>query len=356
MKQIFFMCTLRGRKIYKMTVSQVMELTNSREHVVLGYQTSTNFSNHVPQQSKLKLACLKCNYGWETKLQTYKERTNPHSGGCRNCWNQIVVNPSIYPNSPFIKRNMDVGRRQGIQKLRQIHSEGAYNQIKSRADLIDFLSKNSNSYNNLSLKLIKREDFGKTKLLNLPMSKHHVIPLHDSGSPDKWNLIQVTKEEHHLLHVLRFEIYQNPKDLYATYLTQADLIKYTQQTNPPQLNPNQNSSKTPLVISRSDKYGKQRVTKEAKFAMEKGMIWKHKDGFQIRIEPNSISSINELKNILIQNIPLNHPTQLQLKNSSSANNYLRAVLVTNFAFVDSVPISKPRTHVYGFTVELIDKY
>lgn len=182
----------------------------------------------VGLQSRIKLVCQNCQYAWETRLQTYMTRTAV-SGGCRQCFNNNIQDRSIYPNTPFVQQEITTDRpprRVGKKIVREIFANVPYGFIQNREDLLKYLQDTPNDHNTYVLKLVQRDtDFPK-KRSELPVGQysfHHVIPLHAKGSPDKWNIIYVTKAEHHKSHELRFLVYGDILDKKATHATLSDL-------------------------------------------------------------------------------------------------------------------------------------
>lgn len=45
--------------------------------------------------------------------------------------------------------------------------------------------------------------------------KHHIVPRHANGSNDEENLISLLPEEHYIIHLLRYKIYNNKNDFLA---------------------------------------------------------------------------------------------------------------------------------------------
>jgi len=87
------------------------------------------------------------------------------------------------------------------------------NNINNVQELINFLKKENNSYSEFILSRLNR------KFTNLDQQKtqlHHIIPIHQSGPNLKWNLVQLTIEEHAQAHELLFENYQHRYDLGAS--------------------------------------------------------------------------------------------------------------------------------------------
>jgi len=338
----------RGISGKRMTVIEFLTLATNRNHVVKAYETGKKNLNHVPKQSRASFLCGKCGHTWTTKVQVYAERSSP-SMGCRNCYTLNQQNPFIYPNSPF-RSNPNTtkpNRRSGINALRQAHQQGLFGQIQNRADLIQYLSQQTDNYSQKVLPLLQRDDSMKSQGQSLqgPTSKHHVIPLHSGGSPDAWNWIEVTKFEHHVFHGTRFEVFGESGDLKATFGTQSDWILSLQQSAGalPQ-------AVTVQAATPRGQHMKQRVPPELEEAFKRGMVWTHSDGTVITLAPNSVDSTPALKTALIQALPVNHPSRLSLEKNPTSVNYLRALIITQLPLLTTIPVSKKTYSAYGFTV------
>lgn len=212
----------------KTTIEELKQVAKERNHTLIEYTPNERRAETVTQHSRVTLYCQQCQYTWETRLQTYLTRTAV-SGGCRQCFNNNIQDRDVYPKSPFALQDTTIDRpprRVGQKILRQVFANGPYGFMQTREDLIQYLEDNTNDHNTYALGLVQRDtDFPK-KRAELPVGQysfHHVIPLHAKGSPDQWNIIYVTKEEHHKIHELRYLVYQDPKDKKATYATLADL-------------------------------------------------------------------------------------------------------------------------------------
>jgi hypothetical protein len=346
------MCTRRGKSQFKKTIDSVKSVCKSRGHELIQFERGKVDINPIPQQSRIVVKCTKCNTVWDTKLQTYTTRIGP-SMGCRKCYNKNVTDPKIYPNSPCIQKPHVKGRpkrREGIEALREAHSQGQFGHIQNRADLKKMLKENPNKNNDYALKLVeayeKREADGIVTKGDV-YSKHHVLPLHAQGSPDSWNIISLTKEEHDKVHQYCYEIYQELGDLKATYATASDLARsLSLQTSEQSLEAKESKAK-----EKCKKANLEKRTAETIAAIEKGMIWKHADGTTVKIVLNSVETIEEIKQKLIESLPKNHCDRCRMESASSANNYIRNHITTFFKNGTSHPILKPQNSVYGFNVQ-----
>jgi hypothetical protein len=308
----------------------------------------------VPQQSKIKLECQKCGHIWSPRVQTYLSRTSLN-GGCRQCFNQNIQNLELYPNTPFVKRDQNVKRsprRRGKAVLRDLFKKGSYGFIENRNQLLEYLREQSNEHNNYVFKLVLRDtEFPKKRneLLTNQYCLHHVIPLHDKGSPDSWNLIYVTKEEHNKIHRLRYKVDNNPQDQKAIYATSYDFLKSLDSL------PSAKQSfrdKQAIKEKKKRKAALARRTPETVKAISEGMCWIHKTGFKMTIEPNSVETIQEIKALLIQSLPNESPDcQRLISNKSSSHTYIREHIHTIFKIENSrTKLKKRRCSVYGFVV------
>lgn len=227
------MAVSRGQKLTRLTLTELEKIAQERDHLLLNDPCSKKDPLHVPKQNRALFHCNKCGYEWSTKVYVYLERTSL-SLGCRQCYETNVKDPNLYPNSPLRKKEINLARptrRAGKEFLNAAFVNGPFGYINNVKDLINYLTSNSNAYNDKVLTLVLRnEDLKKDKVKTKDffkdnVSHHHVIPLHSSGSPAHWNIIPVTKEEHNELHALRYEVYHEKGDLLATYGTQSDIYK-----------------------------------------------------------------------------------------------------------------------------------
>lgn len=87
--------------------------------------------------------------------------------------------------------------------------------INNTQKLIDFLTKENNSYSEFILSRLDRKS---TDLDKQKTQLHHIIPTHQLGPNLQWNLVRLTIEEHAQAHELLFENYQNVYDLGASQM------------------------------------------------------------------------------------------------------------------------------------------
>lgn len=339
---------MRGRPQKKTTIQEVQAVARSRNHQLVDYDLGSADTNTIPQHNYIHLRCLTCNNEWKTKLQVYLTRTSLNKG-CRQCYNNNVVNKEVYPNSPCLPKPDIDGRpkrRAGKEVQRQAHLDGQFGLIQNRQDLIDYLRANPNEHNNLALELIERDEKrkqNKTSIDKSQFSNHHVLPLHAQGSPDSWNIIRVTKVEHDQIHRLRYKVYQESDELKATFGTASDLASVTESITDSSME--KSTQKTKRELANLNKRAKETIR-----AIEKGMVWTHKDGYEEVIPPNEVSTVVEIRTRLINALPDGHVDRHRMVNSSSSKTYIREHINTVFSVPDSVPLSKPRNSAYGFVV------
>ncbi len=256
-------------------------------------------------------------------------------------------NPSS--NQPF--------RRQGKQILIENHLNGPHSSIQNLEDLIQFLQLNPNVHNDYVLSLI---NLGPRSFSKGQSSKHHIIPIHDGGSPEKWNILEVSKEEHKRIHTLRYEVYQQDGDRRAIYGTTNDAkmalsTEDISDTEDEMISSNvmdsstENSSDTEEIQVENNlvkpKYFYRRTPETLK-AIEQGMIWRHKEGFEVRIPPNTIETIEQIKQLLIDSLPEDHGSRERILKNKTSVNYIRKVI--NNVFGDQPNLSQ--SSVYGFSL------
>lgn len=103
-----------------------------------------------------------------------------------------------------------VRKRRTKQQVKAIFNNSPYKNIKTKEDLIAYLSVNPNRYTDFMLKLIYRDN-----ILSVD-ERHHIIPTSEGGPNESWNLIPVSYEEHRLAHQLRYEVYGKEGDRLAS--------------------------------------------------------------------------------------------------------------------------------------------
>lgn len=343
--------------IQRISIIYLQEVVESRQHRLISFTRGRVDPDTVPQASYITVECTLCNHKWSPTLQSYLKRSS-RNRGCRQCFNNNIQNRELYPNSPFSRRPDVVNRparRAGVSVLRTAHLAGPYGSIGNRQQLINFLRRNPDAHNDYVLPLVIRDtQFPKTRdeLPSNQYSFHHVIPLHTQGSPDAWNIIYVTKEEHHRAHELRYQVYQDISDLRATYATAADLERFLNQTsstensieNETQEDSNQGVARRNALLARR--------TPETLKAIKEGMVWTHQTtGIQVIIQPNSVQTIQDIKQLLINSLPINNSERKRmLSNEPSSNNYIRQYINTVFRLNDSV-VRTSRSSAYGFIVQ-----
>lgn len=335
----------RGQKQFKTTVEEALNVALSRNHELTSYTTGRNL-DIIPKSFYCVFKCNKCGNIWRTKLGVYLKRTGP-AKGCRKCFDQLIPNKEIYANSPCAKKNPSSNqpfRRQSKEILRQNHLNGPHGFIQNFKDLIQFLKTNPNVHNNYVVVLI---ELGERSFEKKKSSKHHIIPLHDGGSPDKWNILRVSKEEHDQIHRLRYEVYQQDGDKRAIRATSNDVKMISSvQHDSTSLSSFSEYEKEIHNESKKSKYFYRRTPETLK-AIEKGMVWKHKDGFEIIIKPNSVETVEQIKELLIDSLPENHISRQKIVKNKTSVNYIREVINNVFG---EQPDSK-KSSVYGFSLE-----
>lgn len=346
----------RGTKLTKITVNELNNIAQARGHTVLDVQTSIKNPLHVPKQNRVFLRCNKCNYEWNTKVYVYLERESL-SLGCRQCYNNNIKNALLYPNSPIRKKETTTkqpSRRAGKNVLNIAFVNGPFGHIHNIKDLIFYLKENPNLYNTRVLELILRNEDQKKQKRKLKdfypnkVSYHHVIPLHAKGSPDRWNIIPVTKEEHHELHDLRFKVYGEKADLLATYATKSDIIKAN------------TGSLKKFKQPKTNNIGIRNLPQEIRIALQRGMVFTHKDGFSFEVKPNTLQTTQEIKQGLLNCLPEGHCDKKRIIQNKTSVNYIRALIITTFPLSQSdlnnlnkttLPaLKKQVSSAYGFTV------
>lgn len=336
----------RGLPQTKTKIEEVQAEARGRNHELLSYECGKN--DTIPKQSYIGLRCLTCNHEWKTKLYTYLGCGKSLSGGCRQCYNQNILNKEFYPNSPCLPKPDIDGRpkrRDGKDAQRQAHLKGPFQSIRNRQQLKDFLKKDRNEHNNLALELIQRDEErrkNKSSLEKGQFSRHHVIPLHAQGSPDAWNIVVLTKAEHDQIHRLRYQVYGKIEDKQATYGTTSDLALSTPSGRI-------DSQETTSGKTKRELADLQKRTKETLRAIDEGMVWTHKEGYQEVIPPQKVSTVKEILARLINALPVGHVDRNRMEQSSSSKTYIREHIHTVFS-VPEEPLGKPRNSAYNFVV------
>jgi hypothetical protein len=341
---------IRGKAQSSITFNEVKQEATNREHVLIKAERSKRDQNIVPKQGKISLRCTKCGNEWETKTYVYLERKAP-SNGCRKCYETMSLDPSFYPNSPLIPKNKGndkPGRKAHKEALRKAHSMGNFSYIKNYTDLINYLKSNPNKYNTPVLELMQREYRVKQERKKMKeilgdnnVAYHHIIPLHAGGSPDRWNMVGITHREHYELHKARYELYNEPADLLSLYgaKTFMDSVEGNIQEPLPK--------KTKQEI-----HGVANLAPEVSKALKNGMVWTHRDGFIVKIEPNSLDTMKKVTNALASALPDLHPDKVRILQNKTSTNYLRAVIITKFFdSKNAKPLLKSKDSAYGFTVK-----
>lgn len=360
----------RGKKLTKLELSEFNKIAQERGHLILNVDKSKRNPSHVPKQSRVFLRCNKCNHEWDTKVYVYLDRKSL-SLGCRKCYENNLKDPILYPNSPTRKKETTPAqprRRAGKNVLHTAFVNGPFGHIHSVEDLIFYLKENPNAYNDKALQLVLRNEAGlspqvphkgkKRKLEEFfpnKVSYHHVIPLHAKGSPARWNIIPVTKEEHNELHEFRFKVYGEKADLFATYATKSDVIKADTGGFKKLKQPKPNNT------------GIRNLPEEIRIALQRGMVLTHKDGFHCEIKPNTLQTTQEIKNALLECLPDEHVDKKRILQNKTSVNYIRALIITAFPlcyplggtsgeFKEGIPLRGPRPvhSAYGFTIQALN--
>jgi hypothetical protein len=142
------------------------------------------------------------------------------------------------------------------------------------------------------------------------------------------------------IHMLRYEVYKKEGDKKAIYGTTSDF----QRSSSDSFDESSQSEKV------SVNWGVVRRTPEVSFAIKTGMIWKHKDGFVCKLKPNSVETVKEIIEKLIDCLPKDHPDRLRLQAHSSVANYIRQHIATIFPVPGIAQHPKLRKGAYNFVV------
>jgi hypothetical protein len=337
----------RGQQLTRITLQQLKNIVQQRKHVLIHVSVSTKNPLYVPKQNRILLKCEKCQNQWHTKVYVYLQRQSL-SLGCRQCYEMLIKNSNTYDKFPCKKKihiNQPI-RKNGMKALRQYFNNGPFGWIQNVKDLKTYLQQDLNSYNEKALTLlIRNEDLisQKVKLKiffkNGDVCMHHVIPLHAKGSPDKWNIIAVTKEEHYNLHQLRYKVYNERFDLLASYATHSDMLKI------------QTGKFQKLKTTKNNLLAVRNLPKEILVALQNGMIWTHKDGFLLKIHPNSLQTMQQIKQCLVDCLPEEHKDRKRMMHNQTSVNYLRSLIITTFPLPTSKGLKKQARSAYNFIVQ-----
>ena len=95
-----------------------------------------------------------------------------------------------------------------------------------------------------------------------------------------------------------------------------------------------------------------RRTPETLRAIEKGMIWTHKENanYKALILPNEVSTIEDIRKKLIDALPVNHPDRKRMEQNGSSKSYIREHINTVFCLPNTPSLARPRSSAYGFIV------
>nr|ANQ46362.1 hypothetical protein [Tetrabaena socialis] len=339
----------RGQKATKLTLDQLEKIAQERNHVLLNVATSKRDPSHVPKQNRALLRCNKCQNEWSTKVYVYLDRKSL-SLGCRQCYETNLKDPNLYPNAPTRQKETTLARpprRAGKDLLHAAFVNGPFGHIRNGKDLMLYLKENPNVYNDKVLTLILRnESLKKQKVicedfLKNNVSRHHVIPLHAKGSPASWNIIKITKEEHHELHVLRYQVYKEKNDLLATYATLSDVYKA------------QTGDFKKIKQPKSANFGIRNLPEEVRLALEHGMVFTHTDLFRFEIKPNTLQTTKQIVQGLLDCLPEGHPDKERIFKNPTSVNYIRNLIIAAFPApnTNGSRLKKPIKSAYGFTVK-----
>lgn len=352
---ILIMVGKRGQKISRgISIDEVKREVASRNHTLIQYTVGKTNAEIIPKSSAISLKCNKCGYEWTTSAGGYFYKRKAPSGGCRGCYNKNVINPEIYPNSPCLPAPAVPNRpkrREGRQRLHEAHLAGQYGFIQNREQLVQYFEKNPNSHNSYVLELVQRDARAakESGILTGLTVKHHVLPLFDQGSPNSWNLVEVSTEEHMKIHTLRYEVYGKDGDRKAIYGTTSDFIRSSSDSD-------DENSNSPIPNQRVKvNWGVLRRIPEVTLAIETGMVWTHRDGFSCTILPNSVYTVKEIIAQLINALPEDHPDSVRLQTSPSVANYIRHHIETVFPVPREDSRAKGKKSAYNFTVAPLPK-
>jgi hypothetical protein len=347
-----FMSITRGQKTTKLTLGELEKTVQERNHTLLSVTSKPKKGearelSHVPKQGRVFLRCNKCQHEWDTKVYVYLERRS-FSLGCRKCFETNLKDPKIYPNNPTLKKETTQARpprRAGKAILQAAFVNGPFGHINNINDLILYLKENPNIYNDKVLNHIlrneslKKQKGGLKEFFKNNVSRHHIIPFHALGSPESWNLLSVTTEEHHELHVLRYQVYKEKGDLTATHGTLSNVCK--SQTG------GFEKTKQPKPMN----FGVHNLPEEVRLALKHGMVFTHTDHYCFEIKPNTLQTTKQIVQGLLDCLPDGHPDKERILKNPTSVNYIRNLVITTFPLPHCSPLKKSIKSAYGFTVK-----
>ncbi len=209
-----------GRKKYE----YYAKMTYERNHKLINVSNSK-----TPSQGKLTVFCKNCEQEFTTSAKSYE---NARVTGCPNCKAIKARNQqnsgrieSSTTDKQFTKEKQlkkETKRRKILEKRK------AFVHIYNRKTLEQYLQNEKNEYSVFILEKLEKPT--PPTLKGFELQKHHIIPKHAGGPNAKWNLINLTKEEHTQAHVLRYKAYGEFGDY--NYLSTTNAIGNLAEQNP----------------------------------------------------------------------------------------------------------------------------
>nr|YP_010500097.1 hypothetical protein [Gormaniella terricola]UWV18274.1 hypothetical protein [Gormaniella terricola] len=209
-------------------------------------------------------------------------------------------------------------RRKTKQEILELREKSAFKHITNATELMSYLSKNKNEYNDFMVFLIQRKRDGPFKLDEL----HHIIPRSEGGSDEDWNLVPVTFDEHKEAHIKRYNVFGNSGDRLAALGREFLPENYRQfKTERAKLGHKTMKEKgigfyDPILQSKLGKRGGglktpareagylKMVSLKSKTIFSKNLVFEHLTlGLTATTPPNHFKRSGEIKNFLLDLIP-----------------------------------------------------
>jgi len=202
------------------------------------------------------------------------------------------------------------------------------------------------------------------------VEKHHIIPCHEGGPDDEWNLVEVSNKEHMDLHHLRFEAYQNHLDLLALRFRKKPMNEQQLKAQMEEMKKHHESMKqrqvgfySGEVQSELGKRRKRHTQKREihyvkKVSKNKTVLFKKTLKFiflnnqlEIITPPGTFSRTGAIKPFLLHSMPENCSYAESIKQDKYFTTNINKVLNK---FIDGMPKESQRSFYKGWTLEILD--
>ena len=192
----------------KKTIQDFAALAASRNHRLIRVDNP-----ETPSHGRLFLHCNTCGNDFNTSAHSY---INSGKTGCPHC-KSIKARAQTPPPRLVISEEQQTERKELKKQLKREkvlkrREKGQEFQGMNRESLIEYFKQKDNAYTEFMLEKIQDEQFVIQNIAKNQRELHHMIPIHMGGPDSKWNLVQISKQDHITAHLYHYKVYHQYAD------------------------------------------------------------------------------------------------------------------------------------------------